>query len=177
VDKHVDNTEWQKWGANYWGANFVWTTLHDFGGTDGLKGKLSQINEIPFAAVEAGANVWGTGFTPEGIDQNPAYYEFMLEANWRTERVPNITEHIVTRSHRRYGFDAVVPEVVTAWEQLVGSAYEAPFYPTCLLKFPPTLPNNPCRSRCRPWEGPSLFATVCHALVWWQQTVRPRCKG
>ena len=51
------------------------------------------------------------------------YYEFMLEANWRTERVANITEHIVTRSLRRYGFDAVVPEVVTAWEQLVGSAY------------------------------------------------------
>jgi len=89
-----------------------------------LKGKLSHINEIPFAAIEAGAtNVWGTGFTPEGIDQNPVYYEFMLETNWRTERVANITEHIVARSHRRYGFDAVVPEVVTAWDQLVGSAY------------------------------------------------------
>ena len=116
--------EWQKWGTNYWGANFVWTTLHNFGGNDGLKGKLSGINEIPFAAFEAGAkNVWGTGFTPEGIDQNPAYYEFMLEANWRMERVPNITEHIVTRSHRRYGLGDVVPEVVTAWEQLVGSVY------------------------------------------------------
>ena len=34
---------------------------------------------------QAGANVWGTGFTPEGIDQNPVYYEFMLEANWRTK--------------------------------------------------------------------------------------------
>ena len=101
--------EWQKWGSNYWGANFIWTTLHNFGGTDGLKGKLSRINEIPFAAIEAGANnVWGTGFTPEGIDQNPAYYEFMLEANWRTERVADITEHIVARSHRRYGFGAVL---------------------------------------------------------------------
>ena len=125
VDMSPDGDgEWQKWGANYWGANFVWTALHNFGGTDGLKGKLSHINEIPFAAIEAGAkNVWGTGFTPEGIDQNPVYYEFMLEANWRTERVANITEHIVTRSHRRYGFDAVVAEVVTAWDQLVGSAY------------------------------------------------------
>jgi hypothetical protein len=116
--------EWLKWGTNFWGANFVWTTLHNFGGNDGLKGKLSGINEIPFAAFDAGAkNVWGTGFTPEGIDQNPAYYEFMLEANWRTERVSNITEHVVTRSHRRYGLDKVVPEVVTAWEQLVGSVY------------------------------------------------------
>lgn len=116
--------EWRKWNSNYWGANFVWTTLHDFGGTDGLKGKLSHINEIPFAAIEAGAkNVWGTGFTPEGIDQNPVYYEFMLETSWRTERVANITEHIVARSHRRYGFESNVAEVATAWEQLVGSAY------------------------------------------------------
>jgi hypothetical protein len=116
--------EWLKWGTNFWGANFVWTTLHNFGGNDGLKGKLSDINEIPFAAFDAGAkNVWGTGFTPEGIDQNTVYYEFMLEANWRTERVPNITEHIVTRSHRRYGLNEVVPAVVTAWEQLVGSVY------------------------------------------------------
>jgi alpha-N-acetylglucosaminidase len=68
-------------------------------------------------------NYYNRSFTPEGIDQNPVYYEFMLEANWRTKRVANITEHVVTRSHRRYGFDAVVPEVVTAWEQLVGSVY------------------------------------------------------
>lgn len=116
--------EWQKWNANYWGANFVWTALHNFGGTDGLKGKLSHINEIPFAALEVGAkNVWGTGFTPEGIDQNPVYYEFLLEGNWRSKRVANISEYIVTRSHRRYGLDSVVPEVVTAWNLLVDSAY------------------------------------------------------
>ena len=31
--------EWKKWNhASFWGANFVWTTLHDFGCTDGMKG-------------------------------------------------------------------------------------------------------------------------------------------
>eukprot|EP00463_Aulacantha_scolymantha_P003547 TRINITY_DN4419_c0_g1_i1.p3 TRINITY_DN4419_c0_g1~~TRINITY_DN4419_c0_g1_i1.p3 ORF type:complete len:77 (-),score=9.04 TRINITY_DN4419_c0_g1_i1:1008-1238(-) len=62
-------------------SNFIWTTLHDFGATDGMKGNLSQINEIPFSGMspEAETSVWGTGFTPEGIDQNPVYYEFMLD--------------------------------------------------------------------------------------------------
>jgi hypothetical protein len=67
--------EWKKWdnGTGLWGAEdkgqFIWTTLHDFGGTDGLKGDLGRINSIPSQALEAKANVWGTGFTPEGIDQ------------------------------------------------------------------------------------------------------------
>ena len=36
-------------------------------GTDGLKGWLGRINEIPFGALAQpqGSNVWGTGFTPE----------------------------------------------------------------------------------------------------------------
>ena len=70
--------EWKKWNdAAFWNAEFIWTTLHDFGGTDGLKGNLTRINEIPFPALPAEAakptGVVGTGFTPEGIDQNPAY--------------------------------------------------------------------------------------------------------
>ena len=48
------------------------TLLHSFGG-------------FAPVALQAGSNVWGTGFTPEGIDQNPVYYEFMLDANWRTK--------------------------------------------------------------------------------------------
>lgn len=56
--------EWQKWGgASFFGAPFIWTTLHDFGGTDGLKGDLARIDLIPFAGLPPVANstVWGTG--------------------------------------------------------------------------------------------------------------------
>jgi len=75
IDMSVDGTgEWQKWNdASFFGAPFIWTTLHDFGGTDGLKGDLSRINRIPFDGLPPTFNstVWGTGYTPEGIDQNP----------------------------------------------------------------------------------------------------------
>ena len=71
IDMSVDGKgEWQKWNnASYWGAKFIWTTLHNFGGTDGMKGDLALINEIPFAGLAPegpSSSVWGTGFTPEG---------------------------------------------------------------------------------------------------------------
>lgn len=75
IDMSVNGEgEWHKWNnASFFGANYIWTTLHDFGGTDGMKGDLAHINQIPFAGMppEQSTNVWGTGFTPEGIDQNP----------------------------------------------------------------------------------------------------------
>ena len=62
---------------------------HCAGGTDGLKGQLSHINEIPFAAIDAGAkNVWGTGATPEGIDQNPVYDDTAPPAFSSLARIP-----------------------------------------------------------------------------------------
>ena len=43
IDMSVDGTgEWEKWGTNFFGAPFIWTTLHDFGGTDGMKGDLAH---------------------------------------------------------------------------------------------------------------------------------------
>lgn len=118
--------EWHKWNdSSFFGAHFIWTTLHDFGGTDAMKGNISRINEIPFAAMapEKETSIWGTGFTPEGIDQNPVYYEFMIEQNWRDARVSNIADHIALRSHRRYMLSSPIAEVSEAWTLLVASAY------------------------------------------------------
>jgi len=127
TDMSVDGTgEWMKWNdASFFGAPFIWTTLHDFGGTDGMKGNLAEINNIPFTGLPPNVNttVLGTGYTPEGLLQNPVYYEFMGEANFRTAPVSDITNHIVVRAHRRYGLTTVKPEIVTAWSLLVNSTY------------------------------------------------------
>lgn len=124
VDMSVDGSgEWQKWNNSaFFGAGFVWTTLHDFGGTDGMKGDLARINLIPTTAP-SGAAVWGTGYTPEGIDQNPAYYDFMMQQNWRAAQVTDITAWAVDRAHRRYGLTSYKSEVATAWALLVNSTY------------------------------------------------------
>jgi|EP01046_Picozoa_sp_COSAG06_P039917 hypothetical protein len=55
--------------------------------------------------------------------QNPVYYEFMLERNFATKPVADITKHIVERSHRRYNLDTELPAVTEAWTLLVNSSY------------------------------------------------------
>jgi len=129
VDMDYNYGQWQKfsqwWGSDtaFFGARFIWSALHNFGGTDGLKGNLSRINEMPFAAMEAGTRIWGTGFTAEGIDQNPAYYDILLGQPWLTARRPDVATSLVARAHRRYGLKAEMPEVADAWRLLAESMY------------------------------------------------------
>ena len=133
VDMSYDGRgQWRDWdvdgdGGAFFGANFIWTSLHDFGGTDSLRGNLTRANEIPFSAMgssHAGkANVWGTGFTPEGIDQNPAFYELVIEQNWRAAPIANMTEHLIERAHRRYALAAHDVDVADAWARLELSSY------------------------------------------------------
>ena len=108
IDMSRDGSgEWSKWNnASFFGAPFIWTTLHDFGGTDAMKGDLSRINAIPFAPIET--TVWGTGYTPEGIDQNPVYYELMAQTNFHTAPLADLTAYVVDRAHRRYGLQTYV---------------------------------------------------------------------
>ena len=82
-----------------------------------------KINAIPCEALDAGVNIWGTGASPEGIDQNPAYYEFLLDSSWREEPVANITEHMIERAQLRYNLESPLPAVSAAWALLVASVY------------------------------------------------------
>ena len=132
--------EWKDWldlgKKPFAGAHFIWTSLHTFGGMDSLRGNLSRANTIPFQALDGGhagddgepetGGVWGSGFTPEGIDQNPAFYEFLIESHWRAEPVDNITSHLIQRAHRRYQIGSTAapePHVAAAWALLARSSY------------------------------------------------------
>lgn len=115
--------QWKQFNNSaFFGVQFVWTTLHDFGGTDGLKGNLGQINRIPFDAPPS-AHVIGVGATPEGIDQNPIYYEFIFDQSFRDEPVADIASMVVNRGHRRYGLSSENIDVAKAWKLLAESAY------------------------------------------------------
>ena len=123
IDMSVDGSgEWSQWNnSNFFGAPFIWTTLHDFGGTDALKGNLSHINQIPFSPGATGTI--GTGYTPEGIDQNPVYYELMAEVNFHSEPVADLVAHVVKRAHRRYGLANPSSPVSEAWSLLADGVY------------------------------------------------------
>lgn len=60
------NGQWKQWNnASFFGAPFVWTTLNNFGATDGMKGDLSVVNRIPFDGPSSA--IAGIGATPEGM--------------------------------------------------------------------------------------------------------------
>jgi alpha-N-acetylglucosaminidase len=70
----------------------------------------------------------GVGYTPEGLDQNPAYFELLQEAAFKVAPEPNVTEWLVTRAHRRYGLlggggGGSDPRVTAAWAALAASGY------------------------------------------------------
>ena len=68
------------------------------------------------------------GYTPEGLDQDPAYYELLQEAAFKTKPEPNITTWLITRAYRRYGLaaagaGAVDTDVAEAWADIARSGY------------------------------------------------------
>lgn len=46
---------------------FIWSKLHNFGDTNGMRGDLNHLNEaFPYQALEAQSSIIGIGATPEG---------------------------------------------------------------------------------------------------------------
>ena len=65
----------------------------------------------------------GTGFTPEGLDQNPAYFELIQQAPFRAAPVANVSAWAIERAHRRYALTEYSEPVAHAWGNLVFSSY------------------------------------------------------
>lgn len=74
--------EWKDNNFSFNGAPFIWGVLHDFGGNLGMWGSLPVLNADPFEAFAIASSIAGIGFLPEGINQNPVYYTFLLDTAW-----------------------------------------------------------------------------------------------
>jgi hypothetical protein len=61
--------------------------------------------------------------TPEGLDQNPAYYELLQEAAFKDTNEANLTDWLVKRAHRRYGLPTHDQDVGSAWADIGRSGY------------------------------------------------------
>ena len=108
-------TKWTKYTSNYFNTSFIWTALHNFGNTNGIKGDLSRIYGLITNVLNTSSTLVGIGGTPEGIDQNPAFYEFLFDANFCGNATKNdtimsestkdaVASILVERSHRRYHY-------------------------------------------------------------------------
>eukprot|EP00466_Bigelowiella_natans_P000594 jgi/Bigna1/84991/estExt_fgenesh1_pg.C_10545 len=89
---------------SYFDAPFIWSVLHNFGGNTGMWGSIPLLNSRPFRAFENRNNsVAGTGFAPEGFDQNPPYYTFITDVNWMEEPCTDLQQWWKNYAAQRYG--------------------------------------------------------------------------
>lgn len=75
---------WQRTEAFY-GEQWIWNMLHNFGGRVSLYGVMERVANDPAAALRSpnAGKMRGIGLTMEAIEQNPAIYALMLENVWR----------------------------------------------------------------------------------------------
>jgi len=112
---------WNRTSA-YYGKPWIWNMLHNFGGNISLWGRMSHVAEDPSAALHdpASGKMVGIGLTPEGIEQNPALYQLMLENVWQDSPV-KLHEWLREYALQRYG--VADPSIDKAWKLLEASVY------------------------------------------------------
>ena len=112
---------WKKKNAFY-GKQWLWCMLNNFGGNNLMYGRMDEIANGPSQALHdpAAGNLKGIGLTPEAIEQNPVIYEMMLDNIWRTEAI-DVKAWLRDYTRRRYaGSD---PRIDAAWNILYRTVY------------------------------------------------------
>eukprot|EP01133_Synstelium_polycarpum_P014956 gene14956-17683_t len=107
----------------FYGHDWIWCMLHNFGGRTGMYGRLPFISEAPIQARLASPNMVGTGLTPEAIEQNVVVYDLMSEMAWRTSSPDLDNVWIPQYIARRYG--KPVPAIQSAWTLLLPNLFSA----------------------------------------------------
>jgi alpha-N-acetylglucosaminidase len=117
------NPVWNKTDA-YYGKTWIWCMLHNFGGRSGMYGDLEHIANNPISTLcdSKSGKMKGIGITAEGIEQNPALYELMLDNTWRNETI-DTDEWIKDYTVRRYGMRNQKAEM--GWDKLIKTLYNA----------------------------------------------------
>lgn len=110
-----------KMTRNFWGYDFVSGHLHNFGGKNSLHGDMAYLASNKYAALKRkGAHVVGAGLFPEGVEQNPAYYDLLFDVMCDDQPV-ELNAWLDEYVARRYGKPN--DDARRAWDLLMQSCY------------------------------------------------------
>lgn len=106
----------------YYGKPWIWNMLQNFGGNISLFGRMRHVAADPAIALHdpESRNMVGIGLAPEGIEQNPALFELMMENVWRDTPI-DTEDWLKGYAKRRYGKESA--RVNTAWNILLNTVY------------------------------------------------------
>ncbi|KAG0221558.1 hypothetical protein BGW41_006683 [Actinomortierella wolfii] len=110
------------WGdtRGFYGTDFGWSLLNNFGTAQGLFGNLPRILTDPFKAYhEYKSNFKAIGVTAEGIYNNEYLYDAVLDLAWVDPNVPiDAKSHLEQYVQRRYGPAKATAPVLDAFDKL-----------------------------------------------------------
>jgi len=106
---------------------WLWCSIHNFGGNNGLAANFDRIATFPIKALkEAGpgkGQMKGMGALMEGSEVSPMLWDMFFSQGWRSE-APDIDGWIRAYARRRYGADSA--DAVNALNILHRTAYSVP---------------------------------------------------
>lgn len=107
--------------ASFDGTPIIWSIVSNFGGTEGMYGKLDRIiNESRRAAHKYPQFFRGVGATPEGITDNPVLYDLLFTTPWLSQQ-ESVHSFITKYPIYRYGKYNLSAE--KAWKIFLETAY------------------------------------------------------
>jgi len=112
---------WAKKNAFY-GKNWIWCMLHNFGGNNLLHGRMETVASDPANVLNSpnSGNMAGIGLTMEAIEQNPVIYSLMLENVWNDQPI-DLDKWLKSYILNRYGKNN--PNAEKAWNVLRNTVY------------------------------------------------------
>ncbi|KAI1798111.1 alpha-N-acetylglucosaminidase [Ganoderma leucocontextum] len=109
--------------SSYYGKQWVWCELHDFGGNLGMEGNFDAITQGPITALHApGSSMKGIGLTMEGQEGNELIYDALLDQAWSATPLDLIT-YVDKWVARRYPKSPLPKAPVDAWQILATTVY------------------------------------------------------
>ncbi|KAG0204138.1 hypothetical protein BGX33_008688 [Mortierella sp. NVP41] len=112
----------------FYGSDFGWSVINNYGASQGLFGKLSEIQVLPYKTFAKYPNTLrGVGVTAEGINNNEFIYELTLTFPWVNPDQPtvNVPKRLEQFIQRRYGVSRATPKVQEAWKLLSETVWDS----------------------------------------------------
>ncbi|KIJ08773.1 glycoside hydrolase family 89 protein [Paxillus involutus ATCC 200175] len=114
--------QWERL-SSYYGKQWVWCELHDYGGNMGFEGNFVNITAEPLRALlSPGSSMVGMGLTPEGLEGNEIVYDVLLDQAWSPTAI-NRTAYVSSWVSRRYNVGHLPIAAVNAWQLLGSTVY------------------------------------------------------
>ena len=115
IDYFCEKAEVYRRTESFFGQDFIWSYLGNFGGNTMVSGSFKDISfKLDRAYREAGPGLKGVGCTLEGLGVDPPVFEYVLDRAW--ERTCTDEEWIAKMADSHIGFED--PSNRAAWREM-----------------------------------------------------------